>query len=320
MSLNPIPLNGASRTLPSVAVVCCTRDNSSYFSAYLSQLQAQTQNYYSLKEIIIVHDKISSTAESTLEKAKKTESRIHLIAEERSDDLVNSIEEKAEQWAKIANQGIERALEINADLILWLESDLCFPIDIIDSLVRQNRDIIAPVIMLGSLFYDSWGFRTLSGKKIFRLDQLPTTKDELTELGSVGSCVLFRREVFTSGVRFRGPYETGLLVGVCNDARGLGYRVWVDPMLSVIHPTSLWQSQIWHIKSIYVISEEGQVVSRQPVSIPVATWYPDFLREALRGLPGFGGGAVLEKFDIEVHRDTTQKTLEISLIHKPNPR
>lgn len=39
-------------------------------------------------------------------------------------------------------------------------------------------------------------------------------------------------------------------MGVCNDARNIGYRIWAVPDVSIIHPTTLWHQQIWTITEI----------------------------------------------------------------------
>ena len=68
-----------------------------------------------------------------------------------------------------------------------------------------------------------------------------------------------RREVLDSGVRFRGPYETGLLVGLCNDARNRGFQVFADTSTSILHPVSLWEEQMWQVSGVDIFENDGSV-------------------------------------------------------------
>ena len=244
---------------PSVSIVSLIRQDSSYLKSYFGQVENLSQNFCKIVSINLVHDSLKDGGLSPLLVEKSQDPRILFISEKVSGSQISDFEEKVKQWATIANQGIEKALEANSDFILFLESDLCFPFDLLDQLVPLNLDIVAPLIYLGINFYDSWGFRDLEGNKIYQF--LPQSGkgffDGPIELSSVGSCVLFKSEIFKNGIRFRSPYETGLLAGVCIDARKLGYRVWVDPTTCISHPTSSWRRQIWTISTLNVIFLNG---------------------------------------------------------------
>ena len=185
------------------------------------------------------------------------DSRVKLVQEISSDSEITALSAKSRQWAQIGNQAIDSALETECSHILYIESDLCFPLDLLEQLISRDVDIIAPVVMLGSSFYDSWGFRDLNGKKISDMQFFPFYTGELVELSSVGSCVLFRSDIFRAGIRFAGNHHNGLFVGVCNEARSNGFRVYADPTVSIIHPTSLWRSQIWRVVNITVTRING---------------------------------------------------------------
>lgn len=157
-------------------------------------------------------------------------------------------------WAALGNATIEQLRGSSWDYLLWCESDLVIPPDLITLLLRSNVDIVAPAIFLGGLFYDTWGFRALDGTH-FRNEppyhpQFPPMG--MTELASVGSCVLFRRAVFDSGIRFRGVYPDGLLAGVCADARRHGFRVFMDSRVAVLHPTRRWERQQYRMADVAV--------------------------------------------------------------------
>ncbi len=173
-------------------------------------------------------------------------------------------QDRAEQWALAANACLDLLTGARQySHVLWMESDLCFPLDTVSRLLSCNVDIVAPLIWLGGLFYDTWGFRDLSGKRWSNSPPYhPAYRiNALLEMGSVGSCVLLRREVLDSGVRFRGPYETGLLVGVCNDARKNGFHVFADTSTAVMHPVSLWEDQMWKVSGVEILEGDGTVRS-----------------------------------------------------------
>jgi glycosyltransferase involved in cell wall biosynthesis len=247
---------------PSVSIVSLIRQDSVYLKSYFGQIENLSESICKIDTINLVHDVLKDGKLSPLLSEKSQDSRIILIPELSSDIQVVDFEEKVAQWAAIANQGIESALRANSDYILFLESDLCFPFDLLDQLAPLNLDIVAPLIYLGINFYDSWGFRDLDGNKIYQFSAQPGKGffDGPIELSSVGSCVLFKSDIFKKGVRFRLPYETGLLAGVCMDARELGYRVWVDPTTCISHPTSSWRRQIWTITTLNITFMNGVVL------------------------------------------------------------
>jgi len=223
---------------------------------------------------------------------------------------VRDFQERVRAWAALGNLAIEAALGQEWDYLLWCESDLCLPPDLITRLVADDRDVVAPAIFLGGMFYDTWGFIGLD-KKPFT-NEAPYHKDwvshGLVELGSVGSVVLFRREVLETGIRFQGSHETGLLRGMSFDARAQGFRVWLDSRLAVIHPTTRWERQqyrlvdialdgIWPTEEANQAFRElaGSILQRSPLrlgSLDVGEDHPAFssVREALEAV--FGSGSV----------------------------
>jgi hypothetical protein len=247
---------------PSVSIVSLIRQDSAYLKSYFGQIENLSERFCKIDTINLVHDALKDGRLSSLLTEKSQDSRVVLIPEQVSDTKVIDFEEKVAQWAAIANQGVESALEANSDYILFLESDLCFPYDLLDQLAPLNLDIVAPLIYLGINFYDSWGFRDLDGNKIYQFSPQPGKGffDGPIELSSVGSCVLFKSDIFKRGVRFRLPYDTGLLAGVCIDARKLGYRVWADPTTCIAHPTSSWRHQIWTITSLDITFLNGSTL------------------------------------------------------------
>ncbi len=165
---------------------------------------------------------------------------------------VADFEDRVRKWALLGNAALEGALAQDVDHVLWCESDLALPPDLVTQLVQDRVDVVAPGIWLGGYFYDTWGFRGLDGR---RFDNLPPHHPQwqshgLFEVATAGSVVLFRRAVFDAGVRFRGEYENGLLVGACQDARERGFRVFADSRIAVVHPTTLWRAQQYRLDRV----------------------------------------------------------------------
>ncbi len=258
---------------PVVHIVSNLRVRERYVRTYINQIQSLSTRNFEIGQIVLVCDE--EPEGTPLADFAASDSRVKLVRERASDRGVKTLEEKVVQWAAICNQGIEQALAAPSDFILFIESDLCIPFDLLEPLVAVDQDIVAPLVFLGGVFYDTWGFRDLKGQKLKSVNSRGMFSG-LVELSSVGSCVLFRTEIFDKGIRFRGPYETGLLVGVCNDARKMGYRVWAVPDVSITHPTTLWHEQIWVIRDINF--HLGVVRGRIACDHIISSAYPETIR------------------------------------------
>lgn len=224
------------------------RQGSSYARSFFHQIKALTELGYELKVITIVVDGETLTDASLIE--AQTDPRVRFVFEGPSPAPTFFMDERSIAWARTANLALEDSLSTPSEFTLWVESDLTFPCDLIELLMEPNQDVVAPIIMLGQLFYDSWGFRDLSGRRISTLailQSLPKGPGPLTELLSVGSCLLFRSSLLTQGVRLPSGYENGLLVGFCLAARSRGARVFCRHDVAIVHPTSLWASQLYPI-------------------------------------------------------------------------
>lgn len=139
-------------------------------------------------------------------------------------------------WAAIAE-------EAWGNFALMLESDLLYKPDLLRRLIERRpdeADIFAPMIWVQVgreiQFYDIWAFRIYD--KMFQPcgpAYYEVRYSEPFELDSVGSVVLIRMPLIASaGLRLG---EADCIVGLCNDAREKGYRVFCDPKTDVLHPT-----------------------------------------------------------------------------------
>ncbi len=233
-----------------VNICSALRQGSRYTKSFIHQRRALTEKGYEIGSINIVVDGDMLTDEALIEASG--DGRMRIVFEGKPGAPTCFMRERSVAWARTGNLALENSLNTPSDFTLWVESDLCFPCDLIELLMASGRDIVAPVVMLGDSFYDSWGFRDLAGRRIdslAALQSLPRTPGSLIELSSVGSCLLFRTELLSMGVRMPGAYEDGLLVGFCLAARAKGARVYCRYDALIVHPTSLWAEQVYRVTS-----------------------------------------------------------------------
>lgn len=242
-------------------VVICSlvRDGMGYLPAYRAQLEAlDLDGKHSWKLCVLEGDSQDESHEFLEAWAAQAGGRI-IVGRECVGDTVEN-EDRAARWARAGNACFDLIPKDGRHThVLWLEADLCFPAELIKRLLAHDVDIVAPIIWLGGFFYDTWGFRGLDGRRWS--NHPPYHADfrslDLIEVQSVGSCVLFRREVLDAGIRFRGSYENGLLVGMCQDARTKGFKVFVDTGTAILHPVSQWEAQMLKCEQVVLVDRSG---------------------------------------------------------------
>ena len=236
---------------PLVAVCSLFRNSTETLAYYRAVITAQERPGVRLAFSFVEGDSTDDTYEG-LSAWAADDPRVTLV--QHSIEPVLDYDDRVRKWAALANLALEGGLATGADYILWCESDLVLPHDLVAQLVASDVDVVAPAIFLGGMFYDGWGFRGLDGVKF--TGDAPYHSDYvshgLVQLSSVGSCVLFKRELFDAGVRFRGTYDEGLLVGVCRDAGLLGFRTFMDSRVSILHPTTLWKRQQYKLERVEI--------------------------------------------------------------------
>lgn len=142
--------------------------------------------------------------------------------------------------SKVGN-AIFDAVREDDDVLVYIESDLIWDgptiAGLIDAAMTRDGgfDVFAPLVYVGKRFYDVWGFRHLDGSRFSPFEPLKGLHPQgyFSEVGSVGSCLVMRGEVARK-VRIRNDY---CLVGWCEDARRLGYKIAACPAFSVEHPS-----------------------------------------------------------------------------------
>lgn len=234
---------------PTVAVCSLFRNSSRTLDCFRSALETQAGSGIELVFSFVEGDSTDDTW-ARLSAWAATDRRV--VLQKIDVEPVTSFEDRVSKWAALGNAALDGLRGRSYDYVLWCESDLSIPPDLVSQLVADAVDVVAPAIFLGGMFYDTWGFRGLDGRRFQNV--MPYHSDYrpfgLIELASVGSTVLFRRAVLDTGLRFRGVYENGLLVGLCSDARARGFRVFLDSRVAVVHPTSSWRRQQYKLARV----------------------------------------------------------------------
>jgi hypothetical protein len=241
-----------SQPSPSRVAICALfRNSAAYVNYFRAIVTAQARPNIELVFSLVEGDSTDDTY-ARLQAWARDDSRVRLSKVDV--EPVTDFADRVTKWAALGNAAVEQALQTDCDRLLWCESDLVLPNDLLEQLLPEPCGIVAPAIFLGTMFYDTWGFRGLDGTRFsnFAPYHQEFRHHALVPLSSVGSCVLFRREIFDRGVRFRGTYDNGLLVGVCHDAGELGFATFMDSRVAILHPTSHWRRQQYQMTTVDV--------------------------------------------------------------------
>lgn len=207
--------------------------------AYLSRYFAQVSGLPGGAHIIAVE---GDSADDTRARLRR-----HLERSGRSFDLVIhehggphygqvTDPERFRQRTGCKNAGLDR-VPASADVVVYVEGDLIWTAADFVSLagkLEDGVDVIAPSVWAGYSFYDIWGFRDLDGRWFESGPPYSPSlnDDELTEVGSAGSCLVMRAQV-AHMCRMTDEEE---IVGFCKDARSKGFRIFTDWNTRIYHP------------------------------------------------------------------------------------
>lgn len=212
-----------------IAVYSLFRDvNLPFINRYFAQISKQTYDKIGL--YLVEGDSTNNTFDWLMMYAKHP--RVKAILRHTTGQPYHRFQitpERMKALSETANIALDRiARDKWADKILLIESDLLIEDNLIEKLVESNLDVVAPMIYARESFYDIWGFRTLDGQMTTPTFN-PKTK---MELSSVGSVTLYPAQPIYDGLRF----DDRCMVGLCNDLRERGYKIWVNPQVVVKHP------------------------------------------------------------------------------------
>lgn len=140
-----------------------------------------------------------------------------------------------------------KAIQAEADYVLWLDSDMVFAPDtlarMLDTAVERDIDILTGLYFRRVPPYSPVLFDRLDIKKndVCSWSEFETIPEELFEVGGCGfGCVLVNTEVFLSvQSQFNNMFSplgnNGEDVAFCWRARQCGYKIWCDPSIICGH-------------------------------------------------------------------------------------
>lgn len=144
--------------------------------------------------------------------------------------------ERLAALSKVGNEILEGVMEQD-DILVYVESDISWDVETISFLIGMLRlnppfHVLAPLVMAGRAFYDTWGFRR-DGMRFSPFHPFHPSVDHqhksITSLDSAGSCLVMRAAV-ARVCRIRNDYG---LVGLCEDIREKGFRIGLCPSAEV---------------------------------------------------------------------------------------
>lgn len=162
-------------------------------------------------------------------------------------DNTSIIEDKYAEYKRLANvrnYAIEQSTIgfslSDDDYILFSDNDVKFDENVVHELIKDmedcHADIIAPMIYIkdkDTYFYDTVSYNLLNGSHISYFAPYNIDMDRPNEMGSVGSFYIMKYKV-AKNVRYSGEYGSEQ-IEFCNRARSQGFKIFVDPRLSVFH-------------------------------------------------------------------------------------
>jgi len=216
---------------------------------YLAQLESQTVGLENL-DIYAIEGHSTDDTFDRLNRLKNEFPNLYVFKDEGEAVQVASNEnpDRFLALSRIGNQILSKVdLSKNYDYLLWVESDLVIPPNLIERLIETSKKYPAPNIIAPSaqiladgfvLFYDTWGFRYPGGK---RWTNYIFPRDGRFIMDSIGSCALIDMDLMRKGLNF----GTGCFVQLCNTARTWGATIVADCYTTIYHPSNSFIEGRW---------------------------------------------------------------------------
>ena len=140
-----------------------------------------------------------------------------------------------------------RAIQTEADYVLWLDSDMVFEPDLLERLMKtlteNDLDIVTGLYFRRVQPYSPVLFKdlTLIRDTFFEWSEFKEVPSDLFEVAGCGfGCVLMKTDAFFDvqskfGNMFSPIGNTGEDLAFCWRARECGYKVWCDPSIICGH-------------------------------------------------------------------------------------
>jgi hypothetical protein len=205
---------------------------------YFAQVQALQRAYEgSVRLLAVEGDSLDNTATWLQKYADASKIDLELVTRSHGGPVYGSTEHPSRMTAlSMVGNGIFEHVRATDDVLVYVESDLLWDATTVLRLVAQlgvDVDVIAPLIFAGQHFYDIWGYRLNSTRfSPFPPYHAGLHDDTLTEVESVGSCLVMRAAV----ARECRIINNACLVGFCDDVRRKGHHIFVDARERIEHP------------------------------------------------------------------------------------
>jgi len=182
-----------------------------------------------------------ATRDAIAREATKAALKVQFVACDHGGPEFGSTErqDRLDALTRVGNAILD-GVAADDDALLYVESDLIWEATAIAEMVRGavlrsigGGDVVAPMIWSQpGIFYDIFCYRKDGQRFSPFAPYHPALGRGPTEVDSVGSCLAMRAAV-ARAVRMP-PGE--VLIGWCRAAREQGFRIVVDPRISVRHP------------------------------------------------------------------------------------
>ena len=148
----------------------------------------------------------------------------------------------------------------NADALLFFDSDMIFPADTLEKMVKHieaGKEIVTGMYFkrrppFSPVLYKSLGYREETDETYFEdLIELPDGKDPFEVAGCGMGCCMISKSVLLDVVLnyqtwFNPIHNFGEDLAFCVRARDLGHKIWCDPTISCGHVGQLTiTEEVW---------------------------------------------------------------------------
>lgn len=243
-----------------IALVSAFRDSSqSHVTRWLDQVHALRDAIprgYTLRPIAVEGDSRDDSTTRYLEEGSRglaavTGTPLTVLHYSHGGPHFGSVEsaQRMAQLSKLGEFWLYWVAQMDVDVVVYVDSDLIWDTRTILQLVERvanngPHDVFAPLVFAGPHFYDVWAYRGLDGAQFGPMAPYHSSLadwvecgghspiEPLTEVSSVGACVAFPRNAAADVPSM----NSNAFVGWCGALRAAGYRIFVDPTLSVRHP------------------------------------------------------------------------------------
>lgn len=223
-----------------IVIGAMMRDSSSYIDAYFDQVahleKLLADRGEQVRFVFAENDSTDDTYDRLVEFGRDHD--VTVINRSEGGPYYPSVD-KPDRWKHIAYvcNGILEQIEPEDDALLYVECDLLWqPRDMLLLLdhLADYPAVSGLCMQLSGRYYDVWGSRKDGQRFKWTAPYHPALvgADGPIEMDSVASVLACSGDV-ARATRFT---EKDAFVGWCEDIRSQGWKVWLDPSVSVIHP------------------------------------------------------------------------------------